>query len=592
MRRRPVQGGAWEVVEELTGASSPRNFRWQWDVDTRTHGQVAPKKLLLNGSTPFTVGLDNPLADAEILEEDPEFGCCRVTAPDVARFDFAGEPMGPIPAAWTRRFTFEGRGTVAPVRIQGTPCSVAPPLASGATTDRVGSFTTIATRVVSVTASEDLAVAVLRVAVAGRRKTRLVVVAFDAAGDEVGRQHVTGGTSGFSDVAIEPPEAFRILHVLLEDLEPGAVPLASTGEELAGVLVLDSVECITAADMAQLERDRERCDRETSDGHGTVVPFLARHEYEIALTTEVGVKHSSTEWETTTITERVGFVTSGPPGLNETAEPGLELTPYVVSHPPGGNGLTYREESVHLVLSDRLRIFGPGSGTAEADFRMPVTLVVESAFDSVPARRIDKSSRESADWFLAHRGEADPWVILGSVELVRALSLDPRIGRYRALTEASTGTCPPDDVWNETAAADRPGSVRRLGPPAVGCRLVVRRVPAAGRRAGGRPRAVRAGRSHRPRRCIRVVVGRRRRPDGRRSGSGNLRRCDVGSAPARHPRPDRPRWIARRSSARRRRSTLAGHSRDGAARCREQRHARRGVDVRRAARLAGPCRRR
>jgi hypothetical protein len=449
MRRRPVQGGAWEVVEEITGASSPRNFRWLWDVDTRTHGQVAPKKLILNGSTPFTVGLDNPLADAEILEDDPEFGCCRVAAPDVARFDFAGEPMGPIPAAWTRRFMFEGRGTIAPVRIQGTPCSVAVPLAPSATTDRVGSFAAIATRVVSITASEDLAVAVLRVAVAGRRKTRLIVVAFDAAGDEVGRQHVTSGTSGFTDVAIEPPEAFRILHVLLEDLEPGVVPLASSGEELAAVLILDSVECITAADMAQLERDRERCSRESSDGQGIVVPFLPRHEYEIALTTEIGVKHSSTEWETTTITERVGFVTSGPPGLNETAEPGLELTPYVVSHPAGGNGLTYREESVHLVLSDRLRIFGPGAGTAEADFRMPVTLVVESAFDSAPERRIDKSSRESADWFLAHRGEADPWVILASLGIVTALSLDRRIGRYRALTEASTATCPPVEVWNE-----------------------------------------------------------------------------------------------------------------------------------------------
>jgi hypothetical protein len=449
MRRRPVQGGAWDVVEELTGAASPRYFRWLWDADTRIHGQVAPKKLILNGSTPFTVALDNPLADAEILEEDPAFPCCRVTAPDVARFDFAAEPIGPIPAAWTRPFTFEGRGTVAPVRIQGTPCSVAAPLATGATTDRVGSFAATGGRVVSATASEDIAVATLRIAVAGRRKTRLVVVAFDAAGDEVGRQHVSGGTSGFTDVPIEPAERFRILHVTLEDLEPGVVPLASTGEELAAALIVDSVECITAADMAQFERDRERCSRESSDGSGMVVPFLPRHEYEIALTTEVGVKHSSTEWETTTVTERVAFVTSGPPGLNETAEPGLALTPYVVSAPSGGNGLTYREESVHIVLSDRLRIFGPGAGTAEADYRLPVTLVVESAFDSAPDRRTAKSSRESADWFLEHRGDADPWVGLASLGIVTALSRDPRVGRYQHLVEASTGTCEPDDVTHE-----------------------------------------------------------------------------------------------------------------------------------------------
>ena len=56
--------------------------------------------------------------------------------------------------------------------------------------------------------------------------------------------------------------------------------------------------------------------------------FLARHEYEIALTTEVAVRHSATEWETATVTERVGFDDRGAsPGLNESPEPGLELEP-------------------------------------------------------------------------------------------------------------------------------------------------------------------------------------------------------------------------------------------------------------------------
>lgn len=444
VRRRPLSGGPWDVVEQLTDAASPRNFRWLWDIDTRTQGQVAPKKLLLNGSTPFTVGLNNPGADAEILEENPGFPCCRVESPDVARFDFHAEPMGPMPAGFVRPFLFENRGTIAPLRVHGAPCGVRAPLESGATVDRVGAFIGTDAFVFSVTAQEDVAVAVLRISVAGRSKARLVIVALDDSGEEVARVQDNTGASAFVDVPVQSASYFRTIHVSLEPLEQaGAVGSKAVS------LTLDSVECIMAADREQFDRDRTRCSRESSDGVAAVVNFLARHEYEVAITTEISVRHSSTDWESSIVTERVGFVTAGPPGLNETAEPGLELTPYVVSAPPGGNGLTYREESVHIVLSDSLRIFGPGSGAIESDFRMPVTVVIESAFDARPEARVDKSSRESADWFLANRAVPDPWLTSAVLGIVTAMSKDGRARRYRDLTDASSGTCEPDDVWHE-----------------------------------------------------------------------------------------------------------------------------------------------
>ncbi len=444
MRRRPLSGGTWDIVEELTSAASARKFRWLWDADTRTQGGIAPKKLLLNGSTPFTVGLNNPVADAEILEENPGFPCCRVAAPDVARFDFAAEPMGPIAQDFVRPFRFEQRGTVAPLRVRGVPCSVRAPLEAGATVDRVGALIATGALAFSVTSQEDLAVAVLRISVGGRRKARLVVVALDAFGEEVARTQDNTGASAFVDVPVEPSIHFRTLLVSLENLEPD-----QERDGGAPSITLDSIECITAADRAQFDRDRERCSRESTDGIGAVVNFLSRHEYEIAITTEIGVRHSATDWETSTVTERVGFVTAGPPGLNETPEPGLELAPYVVSGAPGGNGLTYREESVHIVLSDSLRIFGPGTGAVESNYRMPVTIVVESAFDTQPEARFDKSSRESADWFLSNRAEPDPWLTHATLGIVNAMSLERRARRYRDLTSASTGTCTPDAVWHE-----------------------------------------------------------------------------------------------------------------------------------------------
>ncbi len=443
MRRRPLEGGPWEVVEELTTAASPRHFRWAWDDDARVGGQVAAKRLLLNGRAPFTVAIDNPLSDAQILEDNPSYPCCQVRRPDVARFDFDGEAMGPLAAGFVRDFRYEDRGTVAPVRIRGSACIVVPPTVTGATAGRVGAFGP-APVVATVSADEDLAAAVVRVAVLGRRKARLMLVAYDRDGVEVDRQHHNTGASAVEEHAIDPGVAFASLVVAIEDLqrEEGV-------ESSAPPVVLDSVECVTSRDRERFERESDRCSRVDTDGHASTVTWLARHVYEIALTTRISVKHSSTDWEDSTVTERVGFTTAGPPGLNEAAEPGLELEPYVVSRAPGGRGLTYREESVHLVLSDALRVFGPGSGNAEADLRLPITIVVESAFDANVAAHVGKSSRASADWFLAHRGEPDPWLTPAALGIALALTRDGRALRYKALSDASAGTCPPDDVWVE-----------------------------------------------------------------------------------------------------------------------------------------------
>lgn len=444
VRRRPLAGGAWQTVEELTSAASPRRFRWSWDDDTRTKGQVAPQKLLFNGRTPFTVGLDNPLADAQILEDNPSYPCCQVRRPDVARFDFEGENLGPLLHGFVRPFRYEDRGTAAPVRIQGAACVVRLPHTSGATTDRVGAFAPVPGAVATITSSEDLAAAVVRVTVDGRQKARLIVVVFDPMGTEVARHHSSTGASPFVEVPVDPATPFRTIVVLVEDLErePGQHASAPT-------VVLDSVECVTRRDLDRFESENDRCSRESADGTAQPVTLLPRHEYEVALTTEIAVRHSSTEWESATVTERVGFTTAGPPGLNATPEPGLELEPYVVSPAPGGHGLTYREESIHIVLSDALRVLGPGTGATEVDFRLPVTIAVESTFDANPAAHVGKGSHASAEWFLAHRAVPDRYVTGATLGIVLALTHDRKALRYRALNEASAGSCSPDDVWVE-----------------------------------------------------------------------------------------------------------------------------------------------
>ncbi len=163
------------------------------------------------------------------------------------------------------------------------------------------------------------------------------------------------------------------------------------------------------------------------------------------------IRHTNTSFETRTIVERASFVTAGVPGLNESPEPGIEMRPYVISRRPGGRGRVYRDESVHLVLSPDLQLFGPGAGgDDEAGFRYPVTLTVGTRFDSRPEAAAAASSFESNDWFVDHRGTGGGLIVANPLrDLITAVSRSGLRRRYQLLSQASGGSCTPDDVWNE-----------------------------------------------------------------------------------------------------------------------------------------------
>ena len=452
IRRRPVTGGSWQSVERITSSADTRKFRWSWDLDTRTGGKTAPKKLILNGATPFSVSYSNPTADAEILTEHPEFPCCRPAEPDVARFDFCDDPLGAVPDGVARAMFWLRRTGLAPIRVRGEAHVVVAPTHPGADCARVGSFALGPSPVLSLTAEEDLARAAISFTAAGR-KLSLAIVARNVGGDIVHRHvdNLSGG-SAFSVVTMAPGRPFRSLEV---HLLPLSDPQDDDNPELLFIhkaFVLDYIECITWDDEAQAEADEDRCDRTDTDGNGEVIPFLPRHEYEIAITTEISVRHTETDWDshTKTVTEHIRFQTAGPPGLNETAEPGLELEPYIENAKAGGRGLLYREESVHLVLSSDLRVFGPGpSGSDEFGYRLPVTLTVATAFEANTDRASAKSSYEGREWFLDRRASLLPRVAVAIKDPVLALSGDELKLRFRDLIEASAGTCDPETIWNE-----------------------------------------------------------------------------------------------------------------------------------------------
>ncbi len=445
VRRRPRGTSTWQVVESFASAADPRKGRWAWDADTRTGGETAPKKLLYNGSTPFTVAEDDPLADAEILDENPGFPCCLRRNPDVARLDFHDEPQGAYPLGFLRTLRFVRRATPAPIRARLAACSIRPPAQPASGVPRIASFT--AGLPISLNAEEDLAEITISFATVARTLT-IAFIARDDEGEIVDRIEKTlNGNTAFQTLIVKPEKVFRSLDVRVET---NASP-DSTDPKLFAAVEVDFIEALFEADRARAEDDRLRCDRIDTDGHGSKAPFLPQHEYEIALTTRVSIRHTTTSFETRTMVERASFITGGIPGLNETSEPGLEMRPYVVNRPPGGRGRVYRNEAVHLVLSPDLRLFGPGaSGDDEQGFRYPVTLTVGTRFDSRPEAAAEGSSFESNDWFVDHRGTGGGLIVATPLhDLILALSPGGLRRRYQVLSQTSGGTCPPDDVWTE-----------------------------------------------------------------------------------------------------------------------------------------------
>ena len=115
------------------------------------------------------------------------------------------------------------------------------PGAAGATAGRVGSFVATGT-VVTVSASEDLAAAVVRIAVSSKERARIAVVTLDRDGRPVDRQEVSTGPVPFWDVAIDPGVPFATIRWAPRRQVPRATsqPLIRRPPSL-----LDSVECIT-----------------------------------------------------------------------------------------------------------------------------------------------------------------------------------------------------------------------------------------------------------------------------------------------------------------------------------------------------------
>jgi hypothetical protein len=501
VRRRPRFGvnRVWTSVDErlelppsfststgvnLSGSFGPQALTKLWDISSRVAEQPVPKKLLLNALTPFEFATRDPAADEELVRQNPTWPCCRPTDKGQAQYRtheivFGQDPLG-LELSSPKLFTDSQSRLqfLAPafVRTQRLSISFPPDERVGVVSGRWPGT------VFRATLDEDASYCFVRLAWQRSIRFRLSFLAFDDAGTLVGSklQQLTAN-SDFVTLSLAGNGPIRRFEVRLIDqawisgvAENMASSYGSTASE--PIIEIDRLSYVSLRDVLDSLVQHEACGAtggSTSPfaGQGKVF-FLPHHEYEVALTNRLSIKHPSTVQESANVTEWVYFRTKGLPGLNAVKRVGEELEPHVDRAYTGGRGVLYRKEPVSLAFTEGLQVAvplasrSPGSST-ESFTLMEMQLLVRPEIATEPGTIYTATDH---DWIVTHRvGTSNgvvsrPWrseLSLGTTMARRAISLDPYRERLARLTQRPQVTCEvpdPRDVSSAVLLAPPQGS--------------------------------------------------------------------------------------------------------------------------------------
>jgi hypothetical protein len=461
----------------LEGEYGPQTLTKVWDHDLRIGSQTAAKRLLINGSTPFSFTTGDNEVDEETIAGNPNWPCCPPKDKDGVTYtvhfvEFRNEPPG-------RRIVGDRIFTESESRLAFLRPAIVRPAQSGTLTppNAVIAFLVTATPgpFLRVEFDEAAAFCALRMAW-GRAQGVLELVGFDSAGAIVARlQLPLGPASAFQDVVLTAKGPMHRMEARLQlprDLAPAGGTTIHVPPGTALAIEIDRVSYVGLRAYLDDLRFHLACLGVEGDGpngysgHGKLF-FLPNHDYEIALTTRLTIAHPSKPPESANVTEHVYFRTKGLPGLNAAGRPGEEVEPYVAAAYDGGKGLLYREEPAVLAFTESFLVAVPlasrPAGTSEEAATLhQLQLLVEPNTAATPETVVTATAR---DWIVEHRGTVPPirnhWVSVLSQSLLEATpmrSQDPFRLRLARLTQRSQTDCQLADPLDIT------GSVL-LAPP-------------------------------------------------------------------------------------------------------------------------------
>jgi len=415
------------------------NLTYHWDPDKQEKNGTIPMNLVINSDTPFTFATGNMEADENLLDENPEWPCCRKIPATLHWYNYRKEPIGVLNRQLRRKF-FVANGFEIITR-DGiiVPSSV---LTDGLV--NVAAFVIEDTVQIMRMVFDDDAISAYLL-VKGKIGSSITLFAENTQGETVLTvTHVfIPQSQPWASVAITG-KIFRSVRVL-----------GNSNKKAPWILSVDMAAWISASDYVRNFVNTKACfginpNRDTDySGIGGLF-FLPNYEYEIALSSEISVKHNNTEWEKRNCTEYVYFITKGLPGLNYSENVGDEIKPYVQSAYPAMRPFIYAEEPVILVLNEKFKLSLPVSVRRPGDLEEHVQMmdlrlsVIKELDDKV----ISSVEEPPVDWITA-KAESLVIILRGIFDrkIMPSRSSDLRIKRLAGLQAVSaSGDCPGKDI--------------------------------------------------------------------------------------------------------------------------------------------------
>lgn len=475
VRRAPRFGptaGTWsDLISDSDttfslGGVAPQTLTFSWDVDQRADGKLAPKRLLVNSSAPYSFATAAAQNDEEAARDDADYPCCD---PKKQRQLF--------PKPHVLEFSAIGFGNRAPrnERFSGTngawwhwvganpPAIVAgDPVFAGSHTARI--VPRGAGLAGAVDLPEGAALASLTLAW-DRLPGSLIFDAYSGialAGTKTVDLRQSGSiTLSISMPATKGPALSRLVvryeidaNVVLHAAVLAAAAVNPFSPE-AAVRILN-LTYVTLADVLVYSGGSKRCHNggtlgpPGSDASGKLA-FLPNHDYEIVLTTAVQVGSKDQGPRETQLAEALYFRTKGLPGLNAAPNVGDDIRRHVAATYPMRRAIPlYRQEPCVLAFENSLSSVlpidrTPASGSPPEKAQMfPLELNVDRVASLDGLKRLTVPSN---DWISAHRANPPPMFPVAKPgyaksKVRRARTNDPLVLRYEA-AKLATGSCGP-----------------------------------------------------------------------------------------------------------------------------------------------------
>jgi hypothetical protein len=421
---------------------------FRWDVDCRADGLLSPRRLLINGRTPYSLTIGSSQADQEAVANDPGFPCCGRKKPPGVRWhsiDFYGMAAG-LRLASSEQFSDGGdwwHWTQAPVTITGF----------GTLAGLVSAF--VSDGDAGIIGSVDLSepVRAVHLMVDGDAVTRTYTVEAYRGLSVVDAQTIGPSTSGLISLTAPLDAGITRLVLRARPLPPAShttIAAADGTDPILRGLLISSITYLTCREALYMTGRAARCshpDGGASVGGAGKLAFLPNHDYVVTPTVTVTLTHRTGGSKTLTLAQPAYFRTKGLVGLNSAANVGDELRPYVAStYPQSGSFRLYRKEPVALAFTEDMsnllpvdRSPAPGDSPEKTQL-MQLTLTVERVGSTEGLQRLSAADN---DWLTAHGGPmvgpGPPFLsgLFTNALVRRARSLDAQVLRYENVLSAT-----------------------------------------------------------------------------------------------------------------------------------------------------------